>query len=198
MGDVVNPSGGFNWQQAGADMLGNLLMAGFGGGDGQQYPTNLYLTSPGGRELLDQMLQQTLRDPGGGDFGFGASVRRGSATLENMLAQRGIDRGSGVAANAISEMIANASAQDASARRNYMLNLAQAGPATALANRLSEEWGGVAAPWGPWPGGYKPQGGGNKPGIGPSNWPTTVAGGATNAAAGGNWLERILRSTQFA
>jgi len=126
------------------DVLGpaSILFSGlsglFGGGGGDSSPGELVMTSPGGKYLLDKLIDQYAR--GGGDFGLGASLKAGQGALTQMMGARGISPESGVYQSALSNMFANAIAQDAAARRMYGLQLATAGPATAHAQGLSSEW----------------------------------------------------------
>ena len=101
--------------------LGSLL----GGGGGQeQTPSNLHLVNPQQQLLYNRMIQQLMG--GAGDFGYGSNIKQGSSQLQQMMASRGVKVGSGGAyTGAYGNMVGNALGQDATARRQYAMNLLQ-------------------------------------------------------------------------
>ena len=125
----------------GVNALGGLLS----GGGQDQATTYTDMIIPQQRGLLTQMINQYAS--GGGDYGLGASLREGSATLQNMLAQMGIAPGSGAHASALSRMIANAVQNDAQNRRQYGLALGQASPAMM---NFQQQGGGLQRDWSNW------------------------------------------------
>ena len=125
----------------GISTLGGLL----GGGQGQPATTYTDMIIPQQRGLLTQLINQYAS--GGGDFGLGASVRQGSSTLQNMLANMGIAPGSGAHASALSRMMAQAVQGDAQNRRQYGLALGQASPAMMNFQQLG---GGMQRDWSQW------------------------------------------------
>lgn len=84
---------------------------------------NLHLVNTGQADLYRQMLAELGR--GGGDSGYGANTKAGISQLQQMMAARGVsvNPGSGAYAGAAGNVIGQAAAADAAARRNYMTQL---------------------------------------------------------------------------
>ena len=106
---------------------GDIVNAGFSGQDSQD-PGKLHSrwADPYQGALFQQQMQRGLS--GAGDFGMGAATKQGTSQLQQMMADRGIAPGSGVATAATGSMLANAAAQDVGNRRNWNMALLNATP----------------------------------------------------------------------
>ena len=106
----------------GLNALGNMV----GGMGGQDYG-NLHMVNRGQQDLWTQMAGQV--SGGGGDFGFGNSIKQGKSQVQDFMAQRGVRMGGGggqmggAYAGAMGNMMGQATAADAQSRRNYALQL---------------------------------------------------------------------------
>jgi hypothetical protein len=65
---------------------------------------------------------------GRGDFGFGQATKQGMSQLQQLMADRGVRPDSGVFNAGLSNMLAQASMQDAMNRRQYGMGLASMAP----------------------------------------------------------------------
>jgi hypothetical protein len=101
-----------------ADVAGSI----WGGEDEQQQmPPNLHLVNPGQQALWNMFAQRAKS--GAGEFGFGQAAKQGKSQVQNFLADRGVDMGSGFAAGAMGDAFANAAAQDSANRNQFNLSL---------------------------------------------------------------------------
>jgi len=123
-GSVIGSGGSsvFNPLAIGGAILGGL----FGGGGSQpvtQQATDLHLVNPLQQQLYQRMYDGLSR--GDGDFGYGTNVKSGLSQLQQMMASRGVsvNPNSGAYAGAAGNVIGQAAAADATARRNYMMQL---------------------------------------------------------------------------
>lgn len=107
---------------AGTQLLGGLL----GGGGPEQRPMNTGMTNPMQVDLLNRMMQ--AYQGGSGEFGFGPAAQSGMATLQRQMGQRGIGMQSGVAQNALAQMMSQAMQGDSMNRRQYGMGLVGAQP----------------------------------------------------------------------
>jgi len=82
--------------------------------------------------LIDMLARSAQR--GQGEFGFGPAMQQGTATLRDMMGQRGISPTSGAYNSALAQLIAQAMSQDIGNRRQFALGVAQARPFTATAH----------------------------------------------------------------
>lgn len=139
----------------GAQFAGGL----FGGGSGDPAQTYVGVGSLPQVNLLNQMILAAQR--GSGEFGFGPAMQQAYGTLQGQAQQRGMDMNSGVMQGALQQMMANALAQDANNRRQYMTGLAQARPWTMNYNQLDHTLDRSAyRQFGNYGGGVPSQGGG--------------------------------------
>lgn len=153
------------WLGPAAVSVGQTLAGAFGGGQ-QQAPGKGHIVNPVQQALLYGLM---ARAPGvlqgSGDFGFGQATKQMRGTLGQMMADRGISPatgGGGLYAGLMSNMLSQAGAADAQARRNYVLGLAGTPVQTLVAqgwdpdlNRSADlgNLGGVGNPWTFQPGG---------------------------------------------
>jgi len=120
----------------GALMIGGQALSSlFGPKPPEQFPSINAVGLPGQVGLLERMIGSYGR--GQGEFGFGPAAQQGSATLRNMMGQRGISPSSGVYNSALAQMLAQAMGQDVNARRQFGLGLAQARPWTQTAHKFA-------------------------------------------------------------
>jgi hypothetical protein len=103
----------------GASVIGGALSG--GGGGQEQIPQNLHLVNPGQQALWNMFAQRAKS--GAGEFGFGQAAKQGKSQVQNFLADRGVDMGSGFAAGAMGDAFANAGAQDSANRNQFNLSL---------------------------------------------------------------------------
>jgi hypothetical protein len=137
----------------GVNAIGGVL----GGGGGEAKQGNLHLVNPAQQYLYNQMLAGLKG--GGGDFGFGTSVKQGGSQLAQMMASRGISPQSGAYAGAYGNMVGQAAGQDQDARRQYMMQLlgmplqtAQTAGANLIPGSPSQGWspGAQEGSWNSW------------------------------------------------
>jgi hypothetical protein len=102
-------------------MAANLIGSLVGGGQQEQPRSNLHLVNPGQQALWNQMASRAAG--GAGEFGFGQAAKQAKGQVQQMLADRGVDMGSGFAAGAMGNAFSNAAAQDQAARNQFNLNL---------------------------------------------------------------------------
>jgi hypothetical protein len=150
---------------AGIGAIGSL----FGGGDGPSTPlSDLHLVNPG-QQALWNMLQQRAMG-GAGEFGYGQAAKQAKGQVQQMLADRGVDMGSGFAAGAMGNAFSNAAAQDQAARNQFNLNLLNTPLQVAQASGKNYIPGSPSySPFGvgtnghtPWAGGSQNHGGGKE------------------------------------
>lgn len=96
----------------------------FGGQDTpEQLPQNLHMVNPGQKALWDMFAARAMN--GSGEFGFGQAAKQGKGQVQQFLADRGVDMGSGFAAGAMGDTFANAGAYDSANRNQFNLSLLQ-------------------------------------------------------------------------
>lgn len=124
---------GFGWDDA-AIIAANAAASLTSGGSGSSGKGRAYIGSPLQRLLLIQSLADYMR--GGGEFGFAPAMREGLGTLENLMADRGIDPRSGAGLAALRGVTSQALRDAALNRLQYGLSLMQAQPWTVYAQGL--------------------------------------------------------------
>lgn len=134
----------FGWDDAA--LIGGSLLTNMSQPDQSQLPGNLVATSPTQFKMYDQLVQNFLS--GGGDYGYGSTMKSGNSQLQQFMADRGISADSGVYQSAMADLIAQSAATDASNRYNYGLNLLNSPPATAVITGENQIPGAAAAGYG--------------------------------------------------
>lgn len=107
------------WVSTGLNFLGGLL----GGPDQKQVVqnTDLHLVNPIQQTLWNMLAGRAMS--GGGEFGYGQSAKQAKGQVQQFLADRGVDMGSGFAASAMGDAYSNAAAQDQANRNAFNLQL---------------------------------------------------------------------------
>ena len=107
------------WVSTGLNFLGGLL----GGPDQKQVVqnTDLHLVNPIQQTLWNMLAGRAMS--GGGEFGYGQSAKQAKGQVQQFLADRGVDMGSGFAASAMGDAFSNAAAQDQANRNAFNLQL---------------------------------------------------------------------------
>ena len=118
-GGASAASSALPWVGLGASVLGSL----FGGGDQKQVVqnTDLHLVNPIQQTLWNMLAGRAMN--GGGEFGYGQSAKQAKGQVQQFLADRGVDMGSGFAASAMGDAFSNAAAQDQANRNAFNLQL---------------------------------------------------------------------------
>ena len=111
-----------------------------GGLFSQQYepayhPNIARYTNVAGDKMLEEMMARYRG--GAGEFGFGGMAKQGAATLGQMFQSRNLNPSSGVAMQEQGKMLGNAMSQDVLNRRNFMMQLGQAGHRTTLGQQFA-------------------------------------------------------------
>lgn len=119
--------------------LGNVLGA-FGGSDAPPGTGFIHNINPQQQALM-QMMQRAMMPGGGGlgDLGYGQAVKQGTSQLSQMMADRGIAPGSGVADAAMGNMLGQAAAQEGANRLNVMMGLAGMGNPWAMHGQENQQ-----------------------------------------------------------
>ncbi len=112
----------FPWLPA-AGIASNVLGSLFGGGDQKQVVqnTDLHLVNPIQQTLWNMLAGRAMS--GGGEFGYGQAAKQAKGQVQQFLADRGVDMGSGFAASAMGDAYSNAAAQDQANRNQFNLAL---------------------------------------------------------------------------
>ena len=112
----------FPWLPA-AGIAANALGSLFGGGDQKQVVqnTDLHLVNPLQKTLWEMLAGRAMS--GGGEFGYGQAAKQAKGQVQQFLADRGVDMGSGFAASAMGDAYSNAAAQDQANRNAFNLQL---------------------------------------------------------------------------
>lgn len=121
LGDIASSAAGsaLPWVSTGLNFLSGL----FGGGDQKQVVqnTDLHLVNPIQQTLWNMLANRSLS--GGGEFGYGQAAKQAKGQVQQFLADRGVDMGSGFAASAMGDAYSNAAAQDQANRNSFNLQL---------------------------------------------------------------------------
>ena len=104
---------------AGLQMVGGLLSG--GGQPDPQNAADVHLANIQQQKLYDALAGNIAA--GAGDFGMGAATKTGKTTLQQFMADRGINPAGGAGLAGYSQMLGTAGAQANQNRLNYAMNL---------------------------------------------------------------------------